>query len=224
MKTIRCTFTMSGIYYLEEKSVCAARLKALKTLPLPEDRDYLDDSLVVDDLAECMLTNGWSDAEVDALSKFSSEELIDELDSRRKGRMGTQFLDDEFTSVRLKEFLLDYHGIAYDEIKTAHTDGSSAEENREECESVAGSESIRRTSIEEKTVADFKGKIFCPYSHGERSGRVEMELRHCHTTADRDAWYECPVCGACSPTASAGTFEENSAEAYRLACRTEDSF
>ena len=79
---------MSGIYYLEEKSVCAARLKALKTLPLPENRDYLDDSLVVDDLAECMLMNDWSDAEVDALSKFSPEELIDELDSRRKGYVG----------------------------------------------------------------------------------------------------------------------------------------
>ncbi len=65
-------------------------------------------------------------------------------------------------------------------------------------------------------------KIICPYTHDEQIGHVEMVLRHCHTVADRDAWYECPVCGACSPTASAGTFDENSAEAYRLACRIKD--
>lgn len=224
MKTIGCTFTMSGIYYLEEKSVCAARLKALKALPLPENRDYLDDSLVVDDLAECMLMNDWSDAEVDALSKFSPEELIDELDSRRKGYVGIKFIDAEFTPARLKEFLLDYYGVDYDEIKTVRTDESFVEENQERCVSDTDSEGIRKISIEERTAADFKGKIFCPYSHDGHSARVEMELRHCHTTADRDAWYECPVCGACSPTASAGTFDENSVEAYRLACRTKDSF
>ena len=140
------------------------------------------------------------------------------------------------------------------------------EENQERCVSDTDSEGIRRISIEERTAADFKGKIFCPYSHDGHSARVEMELRHCHTTsdrdawyptyplrrlssssisssglnfdrastsaslqsfisrhchttADRDAWYECPVCGACSPTASAGTFDENSVEAYRLASR-----
>ena len=65
-------------------------------------------------------------------------------------------------------------------------------------------------------------KIFCPYTHDEQIGQVEMILRHCHTIADRDAWYECPVCGACSPTASVGTFEENSVEAYKLACRIKE--
>lgn len=64
-----------------------------------------------------------------------------------------------------------------------------------------------------------QGIIFCPYPHGEQVSRVEMILKHCHTIADRDAWYECPVCGACSPTASEGTFDENSMEAYKLACR-----
>jgi len=62
-------------------------------------------------------------------------------------------------------------------------------------------------------------KVFCPYLHDGQTEQVEMVLRHCHTIADRDAWYECPVCGACSPTARSGTFDENSIEAYRLACR-----
>lgn len=62
-------------------------------------------------------------------------------------------------------------------------------------------------------------KVFCPYLHDSQKEQVKMVLRHCHTIADRDAWYECPVCGACSPTARNGTFDENSIEAYRLACR-----
>lgn len=61
-------------------------------------------------------------------------------------------------------------------------------------------------------------KVLCPYLHDGQTEQVEMVLRHCHTIADRDAWYECPVCGACSPTAGKGTFDENSIEAYRLAC------
>lgn len=127
MKTINCTFTMSGTYILKEKSVYAAWQKARGNLPLPQDREYLSDSLVVDDLAECMLANGWDDDEVNALSRFTPETLTTEIDRRRKA--GIEKDDEwEFTTTRLKEFLLDYYGVDYDEIQKAGADISSTEE------------------------------------------------------------------------------------------------
>lgn len=127
MKTINCTFTMSGTYILKEKSVYAAWQKARGNLPLPQDREYLSDSLVVDDLAECMLANGWDDDEVNALSRFTPVTLTTEIDRRRKA--GIEKDDEwEFTTTRLKEFLLDYYGVDYDEIQKAGADISSTEE------------------------------------------------------------------------------------------------
>lgn len=126
-KTINCTFTMSGTYILKEKSVYAAWQKARGNLPLPQDREYLSDSLVVDDLAECMLANGWDDDEVNALSRFTPVTLTTEIDRRRKA--GIEKDDEwEFTTTRLKEFLLDYYGVDYDEIQKAGADISSTEE------------------------------------------------------------------------------------------------
>ena len=130
VKTIGCTFTMTGAYDLAAKSVYAAWQKAMGGLPLPQDREYLSDSLVVDDLAECMLANGWDDDEVDALSRFTSETLIAEIDRRRK--LGIEKDGEwEFTATRLKEFLLDYYGVDYDEIQKADADTVSTEEGQE---------------------------------------------------------------------------------------------
>ena len=130
IKTIGCTFTMTGAYDLAAKSVYAAWQKARGNLPLPQDREYLSDSLVVDDLAECMLANGWDDDEVNALSRFTPVTLTTEIDRRRKA--GIEKDDEwEFTTTRLKEFLLDYYGVDYDEIQKAGADISSTEEGLE---------------------------------------------------------------------------------------------
>ena len=112
MKEIGCTFTMGGTYHLDEKSVYAARLKAMGDLPLPEDRDYISDSFTVDDLSECMVANGWDEDEVNALSRFTPETLTAEIG--RRCELGIEEDDErEFTTIRLKEFLLDYYGIEY---------------------------------------------------------------------------------------------------------------
>ena len=112
MKEIGCIFTMNGTYHLNEKSVYAARLKAMENLPLPENRDYVPDSLIVDDITECMVANGWDEDEVDALSRFTTETLTAEIDRRCK--LGIEEDDEgEFTTTRLKEFLLDFYGVEY---------------------------------------------------------------------------------------------------------------
>ena len=112
MKEIGCIFTMTGTYHLNEKSVYAARLKAMENLPLPENRDYVPDSLIVDDITECMVANGWAEDEVDALSRFTTETLTAEIDRRCK--LGIEEDDEgEFTTTRLKEFLLDFYGVEY---------------------------------------------------------------------------------------------------------------
>lgn len=112
MKEIGCIFTMNGTYHLNEKSVYAARLKAMENLPLPENRDYVPDSLIVDDITECMVANGWAEDEVDALSRFTTETLTAEIDRRCK--LGIEEDDEgEFTTTRLKEFLLDFYGVEY---------------------------------------------------------------------------------------------------------------
>ena len=112
MKEIGCTFTMGGTYHLDEKSVYAARLKAMGDLPLPEDRDYISDSFTVDDLSGCMVANGWDEDEVNALSRFTPETLTAEIG--RRCELGIEEDDErEFTTTRLKEFLLDYYGIEY---------------------------------------------------------------------------------------------------------------
>lgn len=112
MKEINCTFQMGGTYYLKERSVLAARRRAMTDLPLPEDRDYINDSLVVDDLDECMVANGWSDEEVAYLSKLESSTLIKMIGQRIKD--GVEVAPNEpFTTARLKMFLLDYYDIEY---------------------------------------------------------------------------------------------------------------
>lgn len=116
MKEINCTFMMSGTYYLDENSVHAARLKAMGSLPLPEDRDYISDSLTVDGLDECMIANGWSYEEVEDLSKLSAEILIKTLDTQHNLGLETS-PNSPYTSTRLKEFLLDYYGIEYNPAK-----------------------------------------------------------------------------------------------------------
>lgn len=111
-KDINCTFQMGGTYYLEERSVLAARRKAMTNLPLPEDRDYIDDSLVVDDLDECMVANGWAHEEVDELSQLSADALTHMLDYRTRNGLET-VPGESYTTTRLKEFLLDYYDIEY---------------------------------------------------------------------------------------------------------------
>ena len=127
MKEIGCTFTMGGTYHLDEKSVYAARLKAMGDLPLPEDRDYISDSFTVDDLAECMVANGWDEDEVNALSRFTPETLTAEIG--RRCELGIEEDDEgKFTTTRLKEFLLDYYGIEYAPITPSSTPQPPAQE------------------------------------------------------------------------------------------------
>ena len=111
-KEINCTFQMGGTYHLEERSVLAAQRKAMGNLPLPEDRDYVDDSLMVDELNECMVANGWSYEEVDELSRFSADALTRMITSRISAGLES-IPSNSHTTTRLKEFLLDYYDVEY---------------------------------------------------------------------------------------------------------------
>jgi len=111
-KKINGTFRMSGTYYLNERSVLAARNAAMDTLPLPEDRDYVDDSLILDEMDECMATNGWGYDEIDDLSRLSSESLTTMIDYRIRNGLET-IPGTLHTTTRLIEFLLDYYDIEY---------------------------------------------------------------------------------------------------------------
>ena len=94
-KEINCTFMMSGTYSLESNSVYDAWKEAQGNLPLPNQREYVGDSLEVDSLDQCMIANGW---EEDADLGISES---------RKAETN-----------RMKEFLLDYYGTPYAPPKT----------------------------------------------------------------------------------------------------------
>lgn len=132
MKEINCTFMMGGTYYLEERSVCAAREKAMVNLPLPEDRDYIDDSLTVDDLAECMVANGWGEDVVEELSSLTPEALIQMLDERYQQGLevapGTPY-----TTTQLREFLLDYYDIDHPNAKDTEPQSEQRSFSAKEC-------------------------------------------------------------------------------------------
>ena len=74
-KEIHCTLMMSGTYYLESNSVYDAWKEAQGNLPLPNQREYVGDSLEVDSLDQCMIANGWEEEDVEKLSCMTDDEL-----------------------------------------------------------------------------------------------------------------------------------------------------
>lgn len=109
---IPCTFQMSGVYAVEANDLREAIKKTEHISELPENREYIPDSLILDDIDLIFENNNMN---VPCLTK---EEIIEELNKRTDPRIHGYYFFNEATAEQSTEMLVallrDYYNFNYE--------------------------------------------------------------------------------------------------------------
>ena len=112
MFEVPANWRMFGSYYIEANNLREAINKVGGPLPLPSERDYIDDSLIVDEIDEVYAANDM------AVPELSKEKIIEELDKRTDPRVEiTECFDPATARYRIDDLigiLRDYYDVKYD--------------------------------------------------------------------------------------------------------------
>lgn len=108
---IPCTWSMYGSYYIEAENLREAINKAGQNLPLPADRDYVDNSFVIDGMDAVYEANGLP------VPSLGRRQIWTELDKRTDPQMHIlDCFDPETAAYTVDELigiLRDYYGKTY---------------------------------------------------------------------------------------------------------------
>lgn len=108
---VPCTWRMYGSYHIEAENLREAINKAEKNLPLPSERDYVDDSLVIDEIDAVYEANNIP------IPTLGRKQIRAELDKRTDPQLHILGCFDPETAAystdELIGILRDYYGETY---------------------------------------------------------------------------------------------------------------
>ena len=109
---IPCEYRMYGVGEVEAETLFSARQVMMKPgQKLPSNAEYMEDSLDLANIYDCLAANGWTDSELNVLVHYDLQALAKELQRRNAGLPGTCR---GIPTERVREYMREVYGVMDD--------------------------------------------------------------------------------------------------------------